>query len=188
MLELRKCDVFILFFGNPLPCIMIRTLRLICTLVCLWFLLSGMFKPMLLILGVISVTIVVFFAYRMKVLEHQGQPIYFRFLAILNYWVWLARQIWLSNVDVTKRVWRKSLDIQPSIKPVKATPNTELGRVVYANSITLTPGTTTISFTPDDDVLVHALHVDSMADLEAGEMAARVSGVEPHFTLERRTR
>lgn len=161
--------------------------RLFVTLVCLWLLLSGLFKTQLLILGAMSVLLVVWLAVRMRVLEHRGQPIYFRFLHILNYWAWLLGQIFLSNMDVTRRVWSRELDIKPTLRRVTATPDTDMGRVIYANSITLTPGTTAINFTPGDDILVHALHEDSLVELEGGAMAAHVRAVEPylHFRQER---
>ena len=162
---------------------MTQILRLSVTMVCLWLLLSGYFKTQLLILGALSVVLVVWLATRMRVLEHRGQPIYFRFLHIVEYWGWLAYQIWLSNVDVTRRVWARELNIKPTLRRVTATPNTELGRVIYANSRTLTPGTTTINFTPDGDILVHALHEDSLEELERGEMADHVRDVEPHLRL-----
>ena len=154
-------------------------------MVCLWLLLSGMFKPLLLILGVLSVALVVWLAMRMRVLEHRGQPIYFRFLHIFEYWGWLLWQIFLSNVDVTRRIWSRQLNIKPTLRRVTATPDTELGRVIYANSITLTPGTTTINFTPNDEILVHALHEDSLEELERGEMASHVRDVEPHLHFRR---
>jgi multicomponent Na+:H+ antiporter subunit E len=167
---------------------MTQTFRLTVTMAMLWLLLSGLFKTQLILLGVVSVVLVVWFANRMRVLQHRGQPIYFRFLHIAGYWGWLAWQIVLSNVDVTKRVWSRKLDIKPTLRRVSATPNTELGRVIYANSITLTPGTTTINFTPDDDILVHALHEDSLHELERGEMADHIRDVEPFLTLGRRER
>lgn len=160
---------------------MMQTFRLIVTMVCLWLLLSGYFKTQLLVLGVISVILVVTLSIRMRILEHRGQPIYFRFINILGYWGWLIWQIVLSNIDVTRRVWSRELNIKPTLRRVSATPDTEMGRVVYANSITLTPGTTTINFTPEGDILVHALHEDSLHELEEGEMAERVRDVEPHF-------
>ena len=155
-------------------------------MVCLWLLLSGFFKTQLLILGGVSVIVVVLLANRMRVLEHRGQAIYFRFVHILGYWGWLLWQILLSNIDVTRRVWSRTLDIKPALRRVSATPSTEMGRVVYANSITLTPGTTTINFTPENDILVHALHEDSLHELEAGEMANRISAVEPRIHKTRR--
>ena len=160
---------------------MMKTFRLLMTMTGAWLLLSGLFKTQLLVLGVISVLLVVFLSYRMRVLEHRGQPIYFRFLRILNYWCWLLWQIVLSNIDVCKRVWCKELDIKPTLRRVSATPDTEMGRVIYANSITLTPGTTAINFTPEGDILVHALHEDSWHELEQGEMSDRIRHVEPHL-------
>jgi len=149
----------------------------------LWVLLSGLFKPQLIILGVLSVILVVYLANKMRVLQHRGQPLYTGFLPILRYWRWLLGEIMVSNIDVTCRVWSRKLDIKPGLRAVSATPNTELGRVIYANSITLTPGTTAITFTPSNEVLVHALHEDSLTDLDDGEMAARVRDIEPHLRL-----
>jgi len=158
-----------------------QTIRFTITLVCLWLLLSGFFKAQMLILGSISVIIVFLLAHRMRMLEHLGQPIYFRFIAIAGYWGWLLWQIVLSNIDVTRRVWPRQLDIKPTLRRLKVTPDTEMGRVVYANSITLTPGTTAINFTPEGDILVHALHEASLDELEGGEMAERIRKVEPYF-------
>ena len=158
------------------------TFRLAFTLVVLWLLLSGLLKTQLLLLGVASVLLVTWLAGRMRVLEHRGQPIYFRFVHILGYWGWLLKEIMTSNIDVAKRVLVPGqMPIRPTLRRVAATPDTELGCVVYANSITLTPGTTAINFTPDGDILVHALHEDSLTELEGGEMAAHIRDVEPHF-------
>ncbi len=167
---------------------MIQTIRLTLTMVVLWILLSGLFKTQLVILGGLSVVLVVWLANRMKVLQHRGQPIYFRFTHIVEYWGWLAYQILLSNIDVTRRVWSRELPIKPTLRRVTATPDTELGRVIYANSITLTPGTTAINFTPEDDILVHALHEDSLLELEGGEMAEHIRDVEPHIRFIREKR
>lgn len=158
------------------------TTRLATTMALLWLLLSGIYKTQLLILGALSVALVVWFAVRMRVLSHRGQPIYFRFTHIIEYWGWLGYQILLSNLDVVKRVFSPNMNIRPKLRRVEATPDTELGRAVYANSITLTPGTTAINFTPDDHILVHALHESSLEELESGEMAAHIRDIEPHLT------
>ena len=160
---------------------MMLTIRLVITMAVLWLLLSGLFKTQLLVLGVMSVALVVWLAIRMRVLTHRGHPIYFRFLHIFGYWAWLAREILMSNIDVTRRILAREMPIKPTLRRVSATPDSDMGRAIYANSITLTPGTTAINFTPDGDILVHALHEDSLVDLERGEMAEHISQVEPHF-------
>ncbi|MFK7889619.1 MAG: Na+/H+ antiporter subunit E [Granulosicoccus sp.] len=161
---------------------MIQIFRLTIVMVILWLLLSGLFKTQLLILGGLSVLLVVWLSYRMRLLRHQGQPLYFRLFHIFSYWCWLCVQIILSNIEVTKRIWSRELNIKPALQRVRATPDTELGRVVYANSITLTPGTTAINFTTEDDILVHALHEDGLEELEKGEMSNRIRSVETRFT------
>lgn len=155
--------------------------RLVVTMAILWLLLSGYFKAQLLILGVLSVALVTWLAIRMGVLTHRGHPIYFRFFHIFKYWAWLAKEILLSNIDVTKRILKVDMPIRPTLRRVSAIPDSDMGRAIYANSITLTPGTTAINFTTDEHILVHALHEDSLHELERGEMADRVKQVEPHF-------
>ncbi len=158
--------------------------RLIVTLIVLWFLFSGMFKPMLLILGALSVAIVVWIAMRMNVLQHRGQPIYFRPLHIVRYWCWLIVEIMKSNWDVSKRILSFSMPIQPILTAIPAPQKTELGRIIYANSITLTPGTVAINIAKNSDIVVHALHVDIIRELEKGVMASKVCMVEPPLPSE----
>lgn len=152
--------------------------RLALTLVAAWLMLSGMFKAQLLILGVMSVVLVCWLSVRMGVLTHRGQPVFIRFIEVIKYWAWLVIEIFKSNVSVTRMLLDPALAIKPTLRTVSATPDTEMGRVIYANSITLTPGTTAINFTRTGDILVHALHESSLDELEEDIMAAHVRQVE----------
>ncbi|MBX2883790.1 MAG: Na+/H+ antiporter subunit E [Granulosicoccus sp.] len=158
-------------------------IRMVITLIALWFVLSGLLKTQLVILGLMSVALVAWLAVRMQVLEHRGQPIYFRLFYLMRYWGWLLVEIMKSNVAVTRLVLDPALPIKPMLRRIKATPHTEIGRVIYANSITLTPGTTAINFTPSGEILVHALHEDSLHELEEGIMADHIKAVEPHIPV-----
>lgn len=158
---------------------MMLIFRLIATLSVLWLLLSGMYKTQLLILGVLSVALVVWLSVRMQVLEHRGQPVFLRVGHIVMYWGWLTKEIFRSNFEVAKFVLDPALPIKPMLRRVTASPDTEIGRVIYANSITLTPGTTAINFTRSGEILVHALHEDSLHELEKGEMANHIRAIEP---------
>ena len=143
-----------------------------------WLLLSGYFKTNLLILGVISVAITLYFSVQMRVLRHMGQEIYFPFIKIIPYWFWLFVEILKSNVQVAKMLLDPALPIKPSLKLIPTGQKTEVGRVIFANSITLTPGTVAISISNDEGIIVHALHEDSIAELEQGEMNRRVMKLE----------
>ncbi|MCH7832977.1 MAG: Na+/H+ antiporter subunit E, partial [Proteobacteria bacterium] len=112
-------------------------------LFCLWMLLSGFFVTLLLSLGMVSVALVVWIAHRMDVIDHEGHPIHLTIRALF-YWPWLIVEIIKANIDVARAIVRRRMPINPSVIEVKATQETELGQVIYANSITLTPGTVTI--------------------------------------------
>jgi len=56
---------------------------------------------------------------------------------------------------------------------VKASQPDELGQTVYANSITLTPGTVAIAV-QDDEITVHALMNETAEGLRTDDMNQRV--------------
>jgi multicomponent Na+:H+ antiporter subunit E len=143
----------------------------------LWLLLSGHWdNPLLIGFGVISTAICVWIAQRMDVADHEGVPVRLGIRTPL-YWPWLVVQIAKSNVDVAKRILSPSLPISPTTVRIRMTQRTPLGMVVFANSITLTPGT--VAMTIDDDtVLVHALTEENARVLEEGEMSRRVAVFE----------
>tara|TARA_Y100001970_G_C14060060_1_gene763696 strand:+ start:442 stop:948 length:507 start_codon:yes stop_codon:yes gene_type:complete len=142
----------------------------------LWLLLSGIFEGWLLTLGFCSLIIVVIFANRMDVIDREGHPIHISWRALL-YWPWLAREIVNANIDVAKVILSPDLPINPKVIRVNATQVTELGHVFYANSITLTPGTVTLSL-ENGAMGVHSLTKSAEEGLLSGEMDRRVHAVE----------
>ncbi len=131
-----------------------------------------------------SVVSVVWIAQRMDVIDHEGHPIHLTMRAFL-YWPWLIVEIIKANIDVARVILRRKMPINPSLIEVKSTQETELGQVVYANSITLTPGTVTVAI--DKDIMtVHALTGGAAEDLQSGEMDRRVTTLEAHPVADER--
>lgn len=149
-----------------------------------WLLLSGHYSlpgyggswMMIFSLGVMSSLLVTYLAARMRVIDDDSVPVR-RIIPLLTYIPWLLWEILLSNIDVAWRVWHPDLPISPRFVKVPYRTRTPFGATVYANSITLTPGTVTI-LVEDDHFLVHALTEDAAAALEGGEMHRRVRAVE----------
>jgi multicomponent Na+:H+ antiporter subunit E len=143
----------------------------------LWLLLSGYFtEPLLLGLGVASVLFVVFIAYRMQVFDPEGHPVHL-ILRALVYWPWLLKEIVLANIDVAKAIVSSPMAIAPTVFTVTGSQRSELGRVIYANSITLTPGTVTIDLV-DDKLTVHALTPAGLEGVKSGVMDRRIAWLE----------
>ncbi|MBV1708558.1 MAG: Na+/H+ antiporter subunit E [Erysipelothrix sp.] len=68
----------------------------------------------------------------------------------------LTIEIVKANIDVAKIVLSKKMDIQPHFFKVPLHIHKDLNKVIYANAITLTPGTLSVDI-EDDYILVHAL-------------------------------
>lgn len=141
-----------------------------------WLLLSGYFTPMLLGFGVISCGLVFVFADRMGVSDREALP-WGQLRAIITYWPWLIMEIVKSNVDVVKRILDPDLPISPTVMRYKTSHQTDMGRVIYANSVTLTPGTVTLRL-DGDEVVVHVLARELAVDLAGSEMDRRTRALE----------
>ncbi len=141
-----------------------------------WLLLSGHTNPLLLSLGLLSVAAVVACASRLEVLDDESVPVHL-LPGLIRYVPWLIGQVIRSNLDVARRIVSPELPIHPSVIKVDATHHTEVGRVTYANSITLTPGTISLDVSAET-IEVHALTEDAANDLMSGEMARQVQRAE----------
>ena len=143
---------------------MLRAIGLGAVLFGFWLALSGHYTPLLLSLGVGSTVLVVYLSMRLDVVDREGVPveIYGR---IWLYLPWLLKEIFVANVAVAKVILDPKLPISPRMVVFHGSQKTDLGRALYANSITLTPGTITTGV-EGQAFQIHAL---SAADLETDE-------------------
>lgn len=137
-----------------------------------WLVLSGYYTALLLSLGVVSVALVVWFLWRMNRVDKSPITLY-PGLGGVSYLAWLMWQVVLSNVDVAKRIWDPKLPIDPTWQRLDVKQASPLQRTLYANSITLTPGTLTTDV-HDDHFMIHALTPEGLEDLRKGEMQDRI--------------
>ena len=87
----------------------------------------------------------------------------------------MIKEILKSNIQTAKVIIMKSEE--PELFSVKATQKTNEGKVTYANSITLTPGTVTTQI-KNDIFEVHALTKDFGDDVRSSEMDKMVTWLE----------
>jgi multicomponent Na+:H+ antiporter subunit E len=155
-----------------------RALSLFLLLFAFWLLLSGHYDFWFIGLGFISSASAVFLARRMGIVDAEGLPLDL-VPGLLRYAPWLFGTVIQANFDVARRILHPRLPITPTVIRVPAKQRTAPGRVSYANSITLTPGTISLEVS-DDEIEVHALSVDAAEDLQSGEMGRRVVALEAH--------
>lgn len=148
-----------------------RVASLALTLAVLWVLLSAHFTPLLLGLGAASVLATLIIARRMNVIDHESYPLHLG-ARLPRFWLLLLIEITKANVDVAARIMGLR-PIDPRVVRVASAHKTDLARVMFANAITLTPGTVSIAV-GKDHVVVHALSVEAAAELEKGYLAGIV--------------
>ncbi|MFC1513175.1 Na+/H+ antiporter subunit E [Thermodesulfobacteriota bacterium] len=141
-----------------------------------WMLLSGKFDVFHLTLGVLSSLLVSFMS--ADLLFHDQSKSDSRRMRELGrfiaYLPWLGKEIVLSTIHVAYLALHpRMLElIDPQVMQFQSRIKNEIGQVMFANSITLTPGTITIQ-EEDGEFLVHALS-SKTADGLPGEMEERL--------------
>lgn len=138
-----------------------------------WAGLSGETSALIISFGFLSCLLVTYIVRQMNHRDGDWHPFDFIWRRLPGYTVWLCGEILKSNIDVAKAILLRPDSIRPARLIVDASSLSELGQVMYANSITLTPGTVSL-FLRDGKIEVHALLEDAAKSLESGTMLARV--------------
>ena len=141
-----------------------------------WLLMSGHYTPLILFLGAVSVGFVLYLTKRMDSLDEDTFEFKLK-RRHFSYWSWLAKEIFKANLDVAKVVLAPNMKLSPRMLRVPTSQSSELGTVIYANSITLTPGTVSVDI-EGDEIIVHALTQELMDGLTEGDMDKRVNYLE----------
>ena len=100
-------------------------------------------------------------------------------VALVGYLGYFFYALVRANLDVARRVLTPSLPIRPAVVEVQTGLQSRLGRLLLANSITLTPGTLSVDVR-DDRILVHWIDASPGTDLEVATRAI-ASGFERHI-------
>lgn len=127
----------------------------------IWLIFSGKYDVFHTSLGVISSLVVAFTSkdlYDSNSSVKRNLKIFVRFLF---YVVWLILEVIKANLSVIRIIFSKNINnnIDPVIFEYKTMLNSDLAKMLLANSITLTPGTVTISLI-NDKLKIHTIKKD----------------------------
>jgi multicomponent Na+:H+ antiporter subunit E len=147
-----------------------RFISVFCATLALWILLTfqeiseqGMFP---LAIGVVTCLVVAFFSRNLfPALSIHPRRVLF-FLIYIPAFLW---EVIKSNVDVAYRVLHPKMPINPGIVRVPVTLESQYGKTILANSITLTPGTLTLDV-KGQNFYVHWLNIQTYDPEEAARI------------------
>ena len=147
-------------------------------LMVLWIIFSGRFDAFHLVMGLIASALVTLFSGDLLFTFHEPRRILGLWMRLAGYLPWLLYQIFRANLHVMALVFhpRMSERIDPKIITFDSRLKSDFARVLFANSITLTPGTITVDVTALGRFSVHCIDEASGKNLP-GEMEAKIASV-----------
>lgn len=154
-----------------------RSISILIVLFALWLLLSGIYTTMITGLGFASSLLVLIIINRMDAQDSDSFEIQLSPFRFVKYMVWLMVEIARANWAVTKTILSRDMNIRQHLFTVPYTQKTDLAQVIFANSITLTPGTITVE-TEDGQFLVHAVSYSEDDPAAISDMDARITACE----------
>lgn len=123
--------------------------ELFATLIVFWVLLNGTLAPQTLLVGIVAaLAIVVFYTDGMSFLSAY-RPVPRSFVATFQFLGYFLKELVRSNIALARIVLSPALPIKPGIVKVRTKLTSPMGRLLLANSITLTPGTLSVELDGD---------------------------------------
>jgi len=122
-----------------------------------WIIFNGRVTLEIVLFGIVIALAVFAFVCKFMDFSIQRERNFYRRLPQFARYVFvLIREIITANLAVCRMILTRKEVMEPVVVRVRANLKTETARVILANSITLTPGTITVSMT-DQELLVHCL-------------------------------
>jgi multicomponent Na+:H+ antiporter subunit E len=135
-----------------------NSIALFLILMVVWILVNNSFSGQIIIIGLIlSAVITLLFGTNLRIFDELKFTPTALGYTLIYLFVFLIELI-KSNLDVARRVLTPSLPINPGIVKTKTSLKSKMGRMILANSITLTPGTLSVDI-DNDTLYIHWIDV-----------------------------
>ena len=144
-----------------------------------WIIFNGRITLEIVIFGIVIAAAV--FAFMCKFMDYSIKKelrLYKKVPEFLKYVFLLVKEIIKANMAVIKMILTRREVTEPTLVKVHTDLKSETAKVMLANSITLTPGTITVSM-EDDTLLVHCLDKslsEGMEDSDFVKMLEKMEG------------
>lgn len=143
-----------------------------------WIILNGSITYEIILIGTVLSAFVTVFSYKnIRVSRELEKKVVKNLGKIIKYLTILLVEVIKANIDIIKLVLSKNPEISPTLKPMKAKLKSRISRVALANSITLTPGTITVSMN-QDDLLIHAIEKSNLDGIEESIFVEKLQEME----------
>lgn len=143
-----------------------------------WLILNASITLEIVIFGAIFSALVTMFSYKVtRVSPSLEKKALKKIGLIIKYLLILVVEIIKANIDVIKLVLSRNPELSPTLKTIKVDLKSRVSLVALANSITLTPGTITVSMNKNE-LLIHALTKENLEGMEESVFVTQLKEME----------
>ncbi len=143
-----------------------------------WLILNASITLEIVIFGAIFSALVTMFSYKVTRVSPSLEKKAFKKIGlIIKYLLILVVEIIKANIDVIKLVLSRNPELSPTLKTIKVDLKSRVSLVALANSITLTPGTITVSMNKNE-LLIHALTKENLEGMEESVFVTQLKEME----------
>ena len=122
-----------------------------------WIVFNGRITVEIAVFGLVIAAVIFLFIFKFMDYSLQKEKLFYqKFLFFCRYAVILVKEIIKANIAVIQMILTTTEVMEPVIVKFRTKLKSETARVILANSITLTPGTITVSL-EEDELVVHCL-------------------------------
>lgn len=147
-----------------------------------WIIFNGQITLEIILFGVVIALGMLAFLCKFMDYSIQKELRFYRLVPdFCRYVFLLVKEIIKANLTVCRMILTRRETVEPVIVHVHTNLKTETARVILANSITLTPGTITVSMT-NDDLLVHCLDKSLAEGMEDSAFVKLLEAMEKEGT------
>ena len=144
----------------------------------LWIIFNGKVTLEIVLFGLVIAAALEFFVIKFMDYRPQTTLKAIRLLPqMLLYFLVLLREIFKANIQTTKLLYSAKYEVEPLFVTFRPGRKNDTARVVLANSITLTPGTITVTL-EGDEFVVHCLDKELADGIENSVFVALLRRME----------
>ena len=140
-----------------------------------WLALSGKFEVLFLFFATISTLFVFFICFKLNIFSTTAEKLFSK-IGIYKYGSWLLGQIIYSSFKVAKVVFSRSENYSSKFIEIQTNLDSNEKNVIFANSITLTPGTLTTDV-KEGSFEIHILEESSQKSFLDKEMETKIKNI-----------
>lgn len=143
-----------------------------------WIILNSSITLEIVLFGLVICTFIEVFIYKNFRISSKTEMKFINKLPlIIKYLIILVVEVFKANVDIIKLVLSKDPEIKPTLLYFRTDLKSKVARVALANSITLTPGTITVTMN-DDELLIHAIHEKNLDGIDESIFVEKLRELE----------